>query len=315
MASKRSYLIEFALYKDTLMEKFIHPPFKIGWHNFAFSLPPEWEVTSYVLRQEDGTMGFADESGALGQMTWRTVKAVPDKEKIMSEIHRRYLKDEDSKNHATFKDLKFTPANMVILGYDQPGTRFYASAFLEKTKLLVEWVFPDYSEEKSQTVLPMLKSFKQNDPVDGKIFYGGFGLEVNLPENFKLETVSALPAAITMEFENKKHHRITAHRWGMPQLLFEGSDVKDFYHRFLYNQCRYVIKNIHSSEFFGKEGTEVDFRVRGRFGLDMLLGPWWRGKATAYHDKNEMRVYAIEHAAPNRIKDRLTANDVFSVNL
>lgn len=298
-----------------MLEKFIHKPFTIGWHDFIYTLPPEWEVTSYSTRKEDGAMSYADESGALGQMTWRTVKAVPDREKIMSEIHRRYLKDQDSMHHATFKDLKFTEANNVVMGYDKPGHRFYASAFLEKPKLLVEWIFPDYSKEKAKTVLPMLKSFKQNKPIDGKIFYGGFGLEVNLPEGFKLETVSAMPAAITMEFENRKHHRITAHRWGMPELLFQGSDVKDYYHRFLYNQRRYVIKEIHSAEFFGEEGVEADFRVRGRFGFDMLLGPWWRGKATAFHDKNEKRVYALEHAAPNRVKDRVTAREVFEGKL
>lgn len=291
--------------------KFIHPLFTIGWHDFTFTLPPEWEVTSYSTRKEDGAMSYADETGALGQMTWRTVKAVPDRKRIMSEIHRRYLKDEDPTRYNTFKELQFKEAQNAIMGYDRQESRFYASAFLEKPKLLVEWVFPDYSEEKAEIVLPLLKSFKANEPKDGKIFYGGFGLEVHLPEGFKLETVSALPAAVTMEFENKKHHRITAHRWGMPEILFEGSNVKDFYHRFLYNQSRYVIKEIHSAEFFGKEGAEADYRVRGRFGFDMLLGPWWRGKATVFYNKNEKRVYAVEHAAPNRIKDRVKATDVF----
>ncbi len=113
--------------------KFLHPPFKIGWHDFAFSLPPEWEVTSYLLRKEEGAMGFADESGALGQMTWRTVKATPDHKRIMSEVHRRHIKDEDPARYNTFKELKFITANDVILGHDQKKARFYASAFLENS--------------------------------------------------------------------------------------------------------------------------------------------------------------------------------------
>lgn len=294
------------------LKKFIHKPFNIGWHDFIFTLPPEWELTSYSTRQEDGAMSFADERGAIGQINWRTVKAVPDCKRIMSEIHRRYLKDQDPQRELTFQELQFQQANNVIMGWDQPGSRFYASAFLEKPRLLVEWTFPDYSSQKAETVRPMLESFKANIPQDGKLFFGAFGLEINLPDDFKFESISAIPAAITMEFENKKHHRLIAHRWGMPELLFEGSDVKVFYHRFLYNRCRYVIKDIKTVEFFSNEGAEVDFRTRGRFGFDFLLGPWWRGKGTIYHDKSEMRVYAVEHIAPNRIKDRLTVKDVIN---
>lgn len=291
--------------------KFIHPPFKIGWHTFAFTLPLGWEVTSYVLREEDGAMGFADESGALGQMSWREVKAQPDHERIMSEVHRRYIKEADPARYKNFKELKFIGANEVTMGYDQKNSRFYASTFLEKPKLLVEWTFPEYSKKKADLVLPMLESFHTNEPEDGKKFYAAFGLELKIPEGFKLDTITALPACITMNFENKKHHKITARRWGMPDILFEGSDVKDFYHRFLYSHCRYVIKNVHNAEFFGKQGAEIDFQTRGKFGFDFLLGPWWRGKATVYHDTNEMRVYAMEHFAPRWTKERLTVNDVF----
>jgi len=291
-------------------DKFIHPPFKIGWHHFKFTLPSFWEVTSYTTNPDEGVIGFASEKGLLGQVSWRKVKAVPDKEKILTEIHRRYIAETDALKAEAFSSLNFININNVLVGTDVAGERYYASAFLEKHKVLIEWIFPEYSKKNFAKVKELLLSFKENYPEDGKKFFAGWGLELFLPDGFELKKISSLPAAVSMEFENKKHHRIIAHRWGMPELLLQNDDLTSFYHRFLYSQCRFVIKNTAEDSFMNMNASVINFKTRGKWGMDFLLGPWWSGYATAVLDQNEKRIYALEHIAPARFKQRETVQSV-----
>jgi hypothetical protein len=292
-------------------QKFVHPPFQIGWHHLRFTLPLTWEVTSYTTNTDEGTMGFASEKGPHGQVSWRKVKAVPDKEKIMTEVHRRYISETDPDKAEAFSSLNFFTVNDIVVGYEKKGERYYASTFLKEPNILVEWIFPDYSQKNFSKVKSLLASFRENKPEDGRLFFGCWGLEIKIPEGFHLSKISSLPAAVSVEFENKKCHRIVAHRWGMPQLLLEDSDLTSFYHKFLYSQCRFVIKDTKDTLFFNdKPGSIIEFKTRGKWGFDFLLGPWWRGYATCYLNEDEQRIYALEHIAPARFKQRETVEDV-----
>jgi hypothetical protein len=290
---------------------FIHPRFNIGWHNFKFTLPLSWEVTSYTMNPSNGLIGFANITGPLGQVTWRKVKEEPDVKKIMNEVHRRYLEDEKPDLEKTFSTMQFITVNDIHISWDCVGERFYASTYQAEKKLLIEWIFPSYSKEALAVVKTMLVTFKENLPFDDKIFFGGWGLEVFVPKGYELTKVMSLPAAVSMEFENKSHHRIIAHRWGLPEIIFENSNLTNFYHNFLYTKCRFSVKKVQDASFFNKEGTSIQFKTRGRWGFDFLLGPWWHGEASAFWNKDENRIYAVEHIAPGRSKNKYNVETLF----
>ena len=292
-------------------EHFIHPRFQIGWHNFKFLLPLTWEVTSYTLSPTNGLIGFANIEGPLGQISWRKVKEEPDVKKIMDEVHRRYLSDEKPELEKKFTTMQSITINNIVIAWHCDGERFYASQYQSEKKLLIEWIFPEYSKNALDVVKSMLITFKENEPKDDKIFFGGWGLEVSVPKGYDLTKVMSLPAAVSMEFENKSHHRIIAHRWGLPEVLLENTDLTNFYHSFLYTKCRFSVKDINDATFFNKQGSSIQFKTRGRWGFDFLLGPWWHGEASAFWDKDEMRIYAVEHIAPNRVKNKYNVETLF----
>lgn len=294
-------------------EHFHHPPFKAALPGFSFLLPGRWEVSAYTLAEDAGSLQFASEKGAHGQFSWRKVKAVPDIPRILEEIHRRHLGAE-----APLK-IRFTRHGRdgrVILAHTKTPERFYASVFNRSAMQLNEWIFPEYSRGAVETVLPMLDSYADNLPGDdGRIFHALFGLEVSIPENFRLTGIDAYPAAITMNFENRRRHTIRAHRWGMADLRMEGANLTNFYHRFLYAN-RFAVKSAETiPAVSGCEAAEVCYRARGKYGFDFLLGPWWRGFGASFLRKSENRIYAFEHLTPPLTKEHETLKKVFRVKL
>ena len=107
-------------------EHFHHPPFRMAWRGFAFTLPRNWETVGYYLGEKKGSLSFSTEHGAKGEFSYRKVKAVPDIPRILEEIHRRELGLE------TMPQIRFTrhgDRGQVILAHTRPGERFYASVF------------------------------------------------------------------------------------------------------------------------------------------------------------------------------------------
>lgn len=294
--------------KPPLCQAFQHPAFLVGWHDFVFRLPLGWELARYSMLEDSGQMFFSSEDGPKAQLSWRRVKAVPNIEMILAEINRRSRPE--IKEDQEVPELTFVSAGIGIIAYAGKGERFYASIFLEEARLLAEWIFPDFEPDKLETIQAMIGTFRPNLPNDrGFKTYGAMGLELQIPSEYHLTALQALPAAITMSFENKKHNSIHAHRWGMAGLLLRNDSILNFYHRILY-QRKHVIKDACKQSFFGYEGAEITFRTRGKIGFDFLLGSWWRGLGTSFFVPEENRIYAVEHVAPHLRKLRYTANDL-----
>lgn len=296
------------------VEHFRHPPFRVALRGFSFLLPERWEVTAYNLGENTGSFQFSSEKGPHGQFSWRNIKAVPDIPRILEEVHRRHLGADSSPK---IRLTRHGCDGRVVLGHTRQGERFYASVFNRLSMQLNEWIFPGYSRAAADMVIPMLDSYEDNLPDEnGRVFYALFGLEASIPESFLLKSVEAYPAAVTMNFENKRHHLIQAHRWGMADLCMEGADLTNFYHRYLYGK-RFSIKSAERmSSVSGCEVSEIRYRARGKYGFDFLLGPWWRGFGSAFLKKNENRIYAFEHlVSPLAEKEHESLKKVFRFKL
>ncbi len=291
---------------------FRHPAFKIAMDGFSFTLPRDWEISGYILEDvsRGGQFSFATEHGSQGQFSWRLVKSVPDPERIMEEVHRRFLGEDQPPK------MRFTRHGQAVLAHTKQGDRFYASVFNLKKMFLCEWVFPKYTKELAENAAAMLETFSCNESsADGRQFYSLFGLDVSIPKGYHFTTLTPYPAAVTMVFENRKYYKITAHRYGMVDVYMRGANLTNFYHRCLY-ATRCAIKSaVTADPVAGHDVAEVQFRMRGKFGFDFLLGPWWHGFGSAFHKKSENRVYAFEHLCSHLVKERETLKDIFRQKL
>ncbi len=293
----------------TVKNHFHHPPFKVAMKGFSFVLPRDWEIVGYSFTEEkSGRFGFSSGSGDKGQFSWRTVKDIPDIPRIIEEVHRRELCiDAPPKIRIT----RYGKDGSIILGRTRQGERFYASVFNREKMLLCEWIFPKYSEAAVAEVVPMLESFNTNPAVDGWAFYALFGLEVNVPEDYHFVELTPLPAAVTMKFENQKYYILEVHRWGMADVVMQGANVTNFYHRQLYAR-KYNIRDAKTVDpVNGNDVAEIAYRARGKWGFDFLLGPWWTGFGSAFLRKSENRIYGFEHLASRFVKERLQLRDIF----
>ena len=281
---------------------FKHAPFKVCLDEFCIELPEDWEVSGYIFDPEEGRLNFASQQGALGGVRWRLVKRFPDMERTIIEVNRRLVAEEKGIDRDDVKPednlLTFeTLPNGAVLGYGEKGKPFFGGSLLEKSGIFFEWSFSCLDGRMLNLARSLMKSFRANEPDErGFKFYAMFGLELKLPKEYLLSDVNPYPAAVTLSFETLTHKRIIAHRWGMANCLLENCSVLDFYHRFLFDS-RYSIRAKREFEILGESGGEVEFRTRGRWGFDFLLGAWWRGRGEVVLSPDENRIYAIEFIA------------------
>ena len=157
-------------------EHFRHPPFRLAHKSFAFTMPRDWEVSGFQFTDSNGLYVFSSESGAHGQFSFRTVDGVPDIPRIIEEIHRR---ERNLDVPPKLKFSRFGRGGVVFLAQTGPGERFYAAAFNPSERTLHEWIFPKWSPETVETVIPMLDSYSFNPPDEaGRVFYAMFGPNV-----------------------------------------------------------------------------------------------------------------------------------------
>ncbi len=280
------------------MKPFVHPPFKHALPGISFTLPSAWETTGFEYDRNNGRFAFSNRMEPMGQFSFRKVPAVPDMPRIWEEIHRRATEGNGAK-------LRFTTLKSgVLFVLSGKEERFYASIYHPEKHFLLEWIFAPSAWSAVKQIERMLERVTLN-PSDhqGRENFALFGIEASIPEGFELQEITPYPANIELLFENKRHHKIVLHRYGIAACQLEGDTLANFYHRKLCEK-RYAIKTVAGRDDTTFDVPHLEFRVRGRFGFDALLGGWWRGIGEAVFCSRENRIYAFEHIAPARIRPR-----------
>ncbi len=280
---------------------------KTAWLHFKCLLPEDWEPVVFSGNPLEGRLEFANRSGHLARVVWMQCKETPDIAKMMDEFHKARLKDRDREAFKAFKGLSFRDAGAYRLGVHAPGSPCQAAAYSKAVKTLTIWTFPEFSEERFKALwLPILKSCAEN--CGDWREWALWGLDFRLPSDFSLVETHPLPANVTLSFESPRRFRADLHRWGLPDVLLQGSSLEGFYRRFI-SAGRAKVINVETSMKSGFETVEIDFERRGEFDMDFLYGRWWTGKAICWHDVEQMRVFAFEQAS-NRKTPKLEISDV-----
>ena len=272
---------------------------RLAWYNFCFTLPEDWEVTRYSTAAPSGRFEFNNREGSLGRLSWETTKKFPDRERILTEYHRRYLQKAGEEQLEGFEGIKTTQVVPSMVGSRHEGEPCQAVAHLPDQNVVLLWVFPSYSSTRMAAVWkPILKSFVANTGAWRE--WACFGLRGRLPEAFEVERAACLPADAWIEFQHKNMHRVDLHRWGMPRELLRGRDLEQFARDILKGSDARVLET-QRERWRGMDSVLAKIETRGTRGMDRLFSSYWRGEARFWHDEREKRLYACVQAAPHKV--------------
>ena len=168
----------------------------LSWHTFSFTLPLGWEVTAYLLDENDGQLQLYERERFRGQLVWRKTPKRPDEARIMTEIHRRHLEKEHPERAKTFTHLTTRHVGDCLLGCGLEGEPFQASVYQPETKMLVQWVFPELGDDQLAVVESLLRSYCRNDDVVRR--WELFGVGVGLPRELAFSEITPQPANVAI---------------------------------------------------------------------------------------------------------------------
>ena len=271
----------------------------IAWHDVAFDVPDHWEVTRYSIASEIGRIEFAGREGALGVLSWETCTRPPDEERILTEHHRRYLKQHDKEAFQRFTSIKTLRAGTFLAGCPANGEPCQAVAHLERQSKVIMWMFPAFSMGTFEHLWrPILESLRPNDGAWRA--WSMFGIRCQLPRDFELDEAACKPADAWLAFERKNLHKVDLHRWGVPRELLRGRDIEAFFRNVVRGHDGRVLDSCREP-FRGMDSVTVSTEVRGTHGMDRLYGSRWHGAGRIWHDMVEKRLYAWVQAAPRKV--------------
>ncbi len=284
------------------------PENRVAWYYFISDLPPDWEITAFSTSEIEGRFEFGTREGFKGRISWQKCLREPDHTRMMTEFHLRYLRDNNPEGLETFKDLSLRQTGEFKVGIAAEGEPCQAQTFIPEEEVLLRWTFPEYSSAQYNSVWKgILNGFRRN--LDEWREWGFFGIHCRLPRDFELNIASAMPANIAITLESSRPYRVSCHRWGLPDLVLEGTNLKGFYRKFLQNS-RCKTDTFTEKKLFGCSGGMYTYKQPGMRGMDKLYGPMWNGRGFIWLNEEEQRMYACELIGPKKVTP-LELEDVF----
>jgi len=273
---------------------------RIAWHDFTAEVPDQWEVSRYSVAAQVGRLEFADRHGPLGVLSWETCKRLPDEKRILTEYHRRYLKQFDKEAFQRFSEFETRRVGAFLVGHPAAGAPCSAVTHLARESKVLLWSFPEFSPEKFERIWrPILESCKPNDGVWRE--WSLFGIRCRLPRDFELEEASCKPADVWLAFERKNMHKVDLHRWGVPRELLRTRNLESFFGDVLRGHEGRILTSSRDT-FHGMESVKITAEIRGTHGMDKLYAARWPGVGRIWHDTTEKRIYAWVQSAPRKVE-------------
>jgi hypothetical protein len=279
----------------------------LSWHTFSFTLPLGWEVTAYLLDENDGQLQLYERRRFRGQLVWRKAPKKPDESRILNEIHRRHLEKELPERAKSFSELSTRQVGEFLFGHAKEGEPCQASLYQPETKTLLQWVFPEWGEPDLEVIEELLRSYRPNDQDLRR--WEMFGVRVRLPHEIAFSEMAPAPANVAITFEGKRHLAVVARRIGMVDETLRQITLPQL-HRALLRQGGARIVSSEEREIRGCPGVYTLYERRGERRLEQLAGRYWKGEAFLWRDDREGRIYGLEQVGPKQAK-RLDLLDAF----
>ena len=279
----------------------------IAWHYFQCQIPDDWECTHFNTEPQLGRLQFNTKDGLQGTLHWRLCKHAIDEVKMINEVHKRHLEQHDNERYNTFIELQQYNRGGFIFAHDIPGQICHATYFVAEHKIHLHWIFPNYTEERAREIFsPILESCKEN--IDEQRRWALYGMDGYLPQTYAPIEIEPIPANVSIIFEGPKHHHIYFRRFGLPDILMNGTTLFGFYGNYQ-KKIRRRVTAKKEFVFNGMEAIELEIEQRGEYSMDKLAGRWWKGNGFIWHNVEEQRLYCFEQVGSKKTK-RLELNDV-----
>lgn len=271
-----------------------------AWHHIRCRVPSDWEVTAYSIEPRRGRAEFNTRRGLQAVYSWEPCRREPDPRTTMVSFLEKNVPRTGRGETKPGVDFAVASVGAFAVGYSPSGGPAQALMWNGKARTLLRWVFPFFDSASPSAVWrKVLESIEPNDSESRH--YTFFGLNLRLPDDFSIETTTALPADTSIIFESSRKQRLTFRRWGLSEQLLDGNSLEVFYPRILESSgCR--ITEVAPATFRNHPALRVQFQRRGEYQSDVFLGRLWKnGNAICWHNVTEKRIYAFEQVGPGKV--------------
>lgn len=270
---------------------------RLAWFHFILRVPSTWEVVGFKRNPLKGELFLSDRYGPTLMLHWRRIpvrKEISLERRILTQARGNYEQHElevptDQKIRRRIRPIglwtAFVPQEAVL-----PPL---AGLYLPESQILLNLIFPPHPESGEGRVRSVLNSYEPNTGPDR--VWAAFGMDFDVPEEMDLVQVTALPAAATFLFENRREESLTVHRYGMLDHILSQDDMAGFYAR---------VKGRGTLLYRGAEfekddcpGIELHYQTRGSGGISSLMSRMWDGRVLAWCSKEKQRLYYIDNNA------------------
>lgn len=270
----------------------------IAWHHFRCRVPSDWEVTFYSMEEREGRLELSTRRGVQAVVAWLPVKGDPNQTVLLENFFKARIKGQPDPEDSDPLRLKTETVGDFLVGTAGRNLPYVAIRYFPEVQTLLRWVFPETGDPRMYEAI--LESCKPNHDDSKEISL--FGLEFQLPDGFRAESMSVFPANVMMAFENSKRLRTVFRRWGMSSYILRGGTLQAFYQRML-ERSGCDIKDVRSSTVNGCAAVDMDFVFKVPFSMEVFLGrSRLFGRATAWHHPDEQRIYAFEQMGPRKVE-------------
>lgn len=176
---------------------------------------------------------------------------------------------------------------VVALGWDKSGAS------------VLTWVFEGgASPSLVERAGAILQACSFNDDPQFER-YAIFGIDASLGREWKIEDMVALPANVSVFFENEKSKaRAVFRRWGLASFLLAGKSLQECY-RSAVATDKIAISSFSPVQINGKPGLCASYSAPREFHGDRYMGRTWEnGRALVWHDTSENRINVFEQIGP-----------------
>lgn len=270
----------------------------LAWHYMQLDVPADWEVIGFKKAAKTGELALSDRHGETMRVFWQQLPGTPALDERLIELVRTNTEDKLDELQIR-KQLSDRHGWRVFMPENDELPAFAARYDPDGEAAVILTLPPHPANRQHQWTSRILASFRPNAGAERR--WAAFGIDVTLPQEYLLESVSALPAAQVLNFETKKEHSITIHRYGMLPLVLAEDDLPTFFSKVKGRRC--LLYRVAEFRRDGRyPGVRLRYRTRGKTGgFSSLIARSWHGRVWMWRCDKQMRFYCVDHHAPKKV--------------
>jgi hypothetical protein len=308
----------------------------LGWQGFSAIVPQSWNLVSFGGDFSKGTFRLADDDGLRLEVLWETPKNTPDVARSVELLLKGIAKDSKKQKHfwKEIENPKLIPRSrkehagkeqLANFGWQGDARQtvshgFGAAWFCAATNRVIVahavGLENDKLEKTQRMAAEVLSSF-QSHGVGGWQTWSAFGLQLELPEEFRLITAKMQTGRLEFDWERVLPHEPMAifspMKWGLrpekiglrrisaANVVLENESLEDWAQRVtpgFWKKLRFgkwEEKDVLKTTGLVAPGRLKDFRLHF---LGVALNKLLRRRPaklelTVWHDENDNKIFVM----------------------